>query len=185
MVRGELTTVTEIEAIVELGRIVTLGVLENCLEFVECFREPRLGRQRRLVLVPQRGDLILQIRGQGCEELEQVTTLGGGLACRSSKLLGGRNIATDRLPEIMHDADFDQSIEADVRKMWMNHQGHEAEAPSVLGDAFSVSGRCPTASRRRLERFGGAQKVEDSDDRRGRHLQQSGLLVQPGVTTEV
>ena len=57
---GEPSAVTEIEVVVEVGRIHALGVLQDRLQLVEPLGEPRLGRLGGLVLVPQAHDLLAQ-----------------------------------------------------------------------------------------------------------------------------
>ena len=58
MITGEPTTVLQIEAIVEVVGIATLGVLQDGLELVERLGEARLGGGRALVFVPQADDLV-------------------------------------------------------------------------------------------------------------------------------
>ncbi len=53
-----LARVPEVEAVVEVGRIATLRVLQDRLELVQRLCQPRLRRLRRLVLIPQRENLI-------------------------------------------------------------------------------------------------------------------------------
>ena len=53
VVVGVLTPVTKVETVVEIGRVLPLGVLQDRLELVEALGETRFGRRSRLVLVPQ------------------------------------------------------------------------------------------------------------------------------------
>ena len=63
---------------------------------------------------------------------------------------------------------------ATVGDVVMQHDGHQAEPPRMLGDRLRLASRRPGAARHGLERFGGAQEVEDLGEVVGGHEQRAG-----------
>src|SRR6185503_1771266 len=170
VVGGELAAVGEVEAIVEVGGVPSLRVLQDGLELVERLGELCLGRLRSLVLVPEARDLFSQARGQRREKLEEVAPLVGGLAGGAARLLRGGHVAADRFAEVVDDADLDEAREVDTGEAWMQHERHQAQAPSVLGHALLLSRRCPSASPRGLQALCRAEKGDDIRQRGFVHI---------------
>src|SRR5688500_620249 len=98
--RGMLPPVAEVEAIVEVGRVSSLSVLKDRLQLVQRLRQPRLGRLRCLVFIPETQNLRAQRRREGLEEPNEITPLVGGLpgglaGVATACLLGRRNVPSN------------------------------------------------------------------------------------------
>ena len=159
--------VSEVEAVVELGRVLPLRVLHDRLELVERFRELRFRRRRALVLIPQRSELATELVRQRVEQREQVAALRVALAGRdaggnATRLLGRRHVAADRFAEVVNETDLDQPGEIDFGKLGREHERHEAQAPRVLGHRLRPSGRRVAASDRGLEPLGATKELDDA-----------------------
>src|SRR5712691_9775471 len=71
--RGVLLAVGEVERVIEVRRILTLGVLENRLQLVESFGQSRLRRAGLLVFIPQGEDLDLHRGRERRNQLQQIS----------------------------------------------------------------------------------------------------------------
>ena len=136
-------------------------MLEDRLELVQALGQPRLGRLGRLVLLPESHDFVGHRLRQRLHELQQILPLPGRLVVVGA-LLHGRDVAAEGLPQVVDDTELQEPPVVHLRVGVADDDGHEAEAPGVLGHALRRALRGPGATQRRLEPLGGAEEVEES-----------------------
>jgi hypothetical protein len=100
MTGGLPDAVTQIESIVEIGRIEPDVELHHGFKLVEALGEDSFRRTAFAVLCPKRHDFGAQIVGQGFAQRHEVSSFARGSPVVSG-LMDGRNIAGNRLAQIV------------------------------------------------------------------------------------
>ncbi|KOS98118.1 metal-dependent phosphohydrolase domain protein [Burkholderia mallei] len=155
--------VREVERVVEIGRVLSLGVLQDRFQLVERLHRLRLLRRRALVFVPQRQDFVAQRRIEHARERQQIGALVRALV---GMRVGAdrRHVAAQRLAEIVNHAHLQHLEHVEPRQFVGERDRHQAQPPAVLGRALGAARRRVRAPQHALQALRFAQELKPRFD---------------------
>src|SRR5690606_20457023 len=151
--------VDKIEGEVEFTVSLALGVLQDRFQLVERLGELSFRRGGLVVVVPQIEKVPPQRQRQGGDELLGILSFLSRFE-HARLLIGSRNVAADRLPQIMQNADFQQLQQIHVGKQVGEDDRKQRQLPGVFGAAFGSSGGGSAAAEGVLQSLCGAEEGE-------------------------